>query len=416
MELREIREKEYTEALAIAWEVFLAYEAPDYDEQGVQEFYRSIHDPQYVGQLQCYGAFLDGQIVGMIATRNDGDHIALFFVKSDHHRKGIGRRLFELAAGDNVSGTMTVNASPFAVEIYRRLGFRAVGEECTVSGLTFTPMECDVDQMFDHAFFRQMAQNHVFQLEERKKAAALFEGWNETLIWSCLQGVMGDIYADSERNPASAVALIGDFCFLAGEPDERILTCFEENGMFSDRFFVMVPQNESWAAMVRERLGERARQVERYAFKKEPDVFDREKLEMVVSGLSPKYHLRLIDGELFERCLNTRWSRDLVSVFPEYGFYEKHGLGVLLLQGEEILSGASSYTAYNGGIEIEIDTREDCRRRGFAYICGAKLILECLKRGLYPSWDAQNKWSVALAEKLGYHFDYAYQAFEISPL
>ena len=60
--------------------------------------------------------------------------------------------------------------------------------------------------------------------------------------------------------------------------------------------------------------------------------------------------------------------------------------------------------------------REDCRRRGFAYICGAKLILECLKRGLYPSWDAQNKWSVALAEKLGYHFDHAYQAFEVGPL
>ena len=111
-----------------------------------------------------------------------------------------------------------------------------------------------------------------------------------------------------------------------------------------------------------------------------------------------------------------RWSRDLVSVFPGYEFYEKHGLGVLLMQGQEILSGASSYTAYNGGIEIEIDTREDCRRRGFAYICGAKLILECLKRGLYPSWDAQNKWSVALAEKLGYHFDHAYQAFEVGPL
>ena len=416
MELREIRETEYTEALDLAWEVFLAYEAPDYDEQGVQEFYRSIHDPQYVGQLQCYGAFLDGQLAGMIATRNGGEHIALFFVKSDHQRKGIGRRLFELAAGDNASGTMTVNASPYAVEIYRRLGFRSVGEECTVSGLRFTPMECDVDQMFDHAFFRQMSQKYVYRLEKPEKAAVLFEGWNETLIWSCLQGVMGEIYVDSEVNPASAVAVIGDFCFLAGEPDEGILSCFVENGMFSDRFFVMVPRDESWAAMVRERLGERARQVERYAFLKEPNVFDREKLETVVSKLPKEYHLRLIDGELFERCLDTRWSRDLVSVFPGYEFYEKHGLGVLLMQGEEILSGASSYTAYNGGIEIEIDTREDCRRRGFAYICGAKLILECLKRGLYPSWDAQNKWSVALAEKLGYHFDHAYQAFEVGPL
>ena len=65
-----------------------------------------------------------------------------------------------------------------------------------------------------------------------------------------------------------------------------------------------------------------------------------------------------------------------------------------------------------GGIEIE--TREDYRRKGLAYICGAKLILECLKREWYPSWDAQNKWSVSLAEKLGYHFAYEYTAYEVT--
>ncbi len=36
---------------------------------------------------------------------------------------------------------------------------------------------------------------------------------------------------------------------------------------------------------------------------------------------------------------------------------------------------------------------------------------ECLKKGLYPSWDARNKDSVALSEKLGYHFDKKYTTF-----
>ena len=54
------------------------------------------------------------------------------------------------------------------------------------------------------------------------------------------------------------------------------------------------------------------------------------------------------------------------------------------------------------------------KRKGLAYVCGSKLILECLERGLYPSWDAQNKWSVALAEKLGYHFSHEYTAYEVS--
>ncbi len=93
--------------------------------------------------------------------------------------------------------------------------------------------------------------------------------------------------------------------------------------------------------------------------------------------------------------------------------FKKYGLGVIIEKDGQPVSGASSYSGYNGGIEIEIDTREDYRRRGLAYICGAKLILECLKRGWYPSWDAHNRGSVALAEKLGYHFDYEYTVYEI---
>lgn len=77
------------------------------------------------------------------------------------------------------------------------------------------------------------------------------------------------------------------------------------------------------------------------------------------------------------------------------------------------VSGASSYSSFRGGIEIEIDTHPEHRRRGLAYACGAALILKCLERGWYPSWDAQNPWSLALAQKLGYHFDKAYTAYEI---
>lgn len=93
--------------------------------------------------------------------------------------------------------------------------------------------------------------------------------------------------------------------------------------------------------------------------------------------------------------------------------YKELGLGVVAMNDGEIVAGASSYSRYEKGIEIEIDTREDHRRKGLAYACGAKLIIECLKRDLYPSWDAQNKWSVALAEKLGYQFSHEYTAYEI---
>ncbi|MEG0367206.1 MAG: GNAT family N-acetyltransferase [Coprobacillus sp.] len=66
-----------------------------------------------------------------------------------------------------------------------------------------------------------------------------------------------------------------------------------------------------------------------------------------------------------------------------------------------------------GGIEIEIDTRADKRRLGLAKICASKMILECLDRGLYPSWDAHNPISLNLALSLGYVFDKKYVVYEL---
>ena len=93
--------------------------------------------------------------------------------------------------------------------------------------------------------------------------------------------------------------------------------------------------------------------------------------------------------------------------------FKNLGLGVVVMKDNEPISGAAAYSRYRDGIEVEIDTKEQYRRKGLAYCCGAKLILECLKRGLYPSWDAHNKASVALAEKLGYNYHHGYLAFEV---
>jgi GNAT superfamily N-acetyltransferase len=176
----------------------------------------------------------------------------------------------------------------------------------------------------------------------------------------------------------------------------------------------MVPRDEAWSEAIETVWKSSATRRIRYAIKKEPDVFDKEVLTRAVESLSPGYSLRLINEEIYNQVMEHSWSEDLCSQFADYEDYKKRGIGVAALLGDQVVSGASSYTVYRGGIEIEIDTRKDCRRQGLALACGAKLILECLKRGLYPSWDAQNPGSVALSQKLGYHFDREYPVYEIT--
>ena len=62
----------------------------------------------------------------------------------------------------------------------------------------------------------------IRKLLPTEAVAHLFAGWDETLIWSCLQGEMGDLYGLSQEAPAAALAALGDFVFLAGQPQEAL--------------------------------------------------------------------------------------------------------------------------------------------------------------------------------------------------
>ena len=86
---------------------------------------------------------------------------------------------------------------------------------------------------------------------------------------------------------------------------------------------------------------------------------------------------------------------------------------MVIMKDGEIVAGASSYTRYKAGIEIQVDTLPSERRKHLAAIACSALILKCLEENLYPSWDAQNMNSVRLAEKLGYEFAHEYTAYEV---
>lgn len=142
--IKEIDKTALSEALSLVWCVFQEYEAPDYTQQGIDEFYDSVHDESFLSKLSMYGAYINKELVGVIATRNNGAHIALFFVDGNYHRQGIGKKLFKKVLEQSTASRVTVNSSPFAVTIYRKLGFIDTDKEQTVNGLRFTPMAYEV--------------------------------------------------------------------------------------------------------------------------------------------------------------------------------------------------------------------------------------------------------------------------------
>lgn len=245
-----------------------------------------------------------------------------------------------------------------------------------------------------------------------ERVCQLFADWEETLIWSCLQEKMGEIKTDNLASPKSAIAKIGRygcFGFLAGKPDETLIKYYQGEDI------ILVPQDKGWSLLIENHypgLG-RVKKFLRYATKKDTK-FDKLRLDSFVNNLSQKYKLIRINRDYYHKCLGEEWSRDLVANYKNYEDYEQNGLGYLILDGDKIISGASSFSYYDGGIEIEIDTRGAYRKQGLATIVAAKLILSCLEQNLYPSWDAHNLASLHLAEKLGYTFSHEYIAYEVN--
>lgn len=216
----------------------------------------------------------------------------------------------------------------------------------------------------------------IFELSNTSIAEHLFAGIDDSMVRSCLQGMMGGkIYVTDPVAPKAAMAFLAEFAFFAGEPD-RELASFKPEGVVG-----LVPPDERWPELIGECWPD-VPPVTRYAIRKDT-VFNREKLEAIVAFLPEGYELKRIDGELYEACLENEQFEDNVGNFASKEEFLELGRGFAILKDGEIVSIASSYTVYREGIEVEIDTEEEYRRQGLASVAGAALILSCLDDGLY---------------------------------
>ena len=246
-------------------------------------------------------------------------------------------------------------------------------------------------------------------LTDPAAAAALLTGWEQPMVWSYLSGRMGKGYADHAAAPRSVAVCVGDFTFLAGEENVALAACLP---LQQRAFTIVVPRTPAWALCV-ETHCPRSKPVTRYAFAKH-NSFDAARLRRFAACLPQGYLLGRMEEADYYAARQREWSRDLVSGYPDAAAYAAHGAGYAVWHGGALVCGASSYADWPGGIEIEIDCHPAHRRRGLARACAAALVLDCLARGLHPSWDAANAVSAHLAQTLGYTPADSYTAYEIT--
>lgn len=120
-----------------------------YTQEGIEEFQNYIEKDNIspmimANKMVAFTCLQENKIVGFLALR-PVHHISLLFVDKQFHRRGIAKALFEKAKKYVQTHTaqqiITVNSSPYAQPVYERLGFTAQGDEKTVNGITFIPME-----------------------------------------------------------------------------------------------------------------------------------------------------------------------------------------------------------------------------------------------------------------------------------
>ena len=133
--------------------VFDEFVGKDYSEEGKKSFKNFVEENSVFERLKnscnkAYVAKYNDEIIGILEIKNN-NHISLFFVKKEYHKKGVGKKLFEYFINkikqENIGiNKITVNSSICAENIYSRFGFVKINDIQEKNGIIFIPMECNL--------------------------------------------------------------------------------------------------------------------------------------------------------------------------------------------------------------------------------------------------------------------------------
>lgn len=145
-----MQEDELDDTLALIKDVFDEFNYNDYDEEGVESFYKFIDEKYIKKQLKSGNMIIlvartnYKEVIGVAGVSAE-NHISLLFVNKKFHKKGVGTNLLKFAINvckynDEYVEKVTVNSAPYAIDFYRKYGFEDLAKLQECDGIKFLPM------------------------------------------------------------------------------------------------------------------------------------------------------------------------------------------------------------------------------------------------------------------------------------
>jgi len=234
------------------------------------------------------------------------------------------------------------------------------------------------------------------------QATLLFEGVTNSkpVIFSVLENnVAGEVYVDDAVKPQTALVVLLDMLFLAGNSNTEVcedISNLLENKIFTGKewgYWDFYCMNDQLRVGMERVMGPKIEGYPtRLTFALDHEVFDsfRNWRERIPEGFSM---------EVIDRDFLMKHGRD-----QEFWASSTKRFGFVLTKGGEEVSECSSVFVGGGMAEISIETKESYRRQGFATLVCSAFIEHCISIGIEPNWGCWDfrEGSAELASKLGF--------------
>lgn len=215
---------------------------------------------------------------------------------------------------------------------------------------------------------------------------------NRPLLYrAALQGVFGKREEYSRSSIADAL-----FVYLDGEPEPESAARVDSNF----RVRPLVCLTDTWEERIRTQYPDAA-------------VYRRTVMKPACRFIIPEsieipegYRLAGMDEAAFEQHPFSHGEN-----YSCWGAFRAEGSGAAVDYGGEIVAAASSFLSLDGEVEMDISTKEAHRRKNLATACTARMLEDCMERGITVHWDAQNDISRHLAEKFGFEAETEYSVY-----